>query len=169
MLPTFRAISRYLETVAPGAVCVLYRHEVDQARLVFSYTSSAHHEFLLRDVSMPLGDRLTGWVGANRETIFNSDPGLDLGDMADAWTPRLRSCFATPLVSDNTLVGVLSVYSPDPQGLSHRQRQTVTLLVGEGLEPMSDSNVEPAVERVAPAPRPHSLPVRRPGIVSIPV
>jgi hypothetical protein len=34
VLPTFAAISRYLETVVPGAVTVLYSHEVERARLV---------------------------------------------------------------------------------------------------------------------------------------
>ena len=162
MLPTFRAISRFLETVAPGAVCVLYRHEVDQARLVFSHTSSAHHECLLRDVSMPLGDRLTGWVGANRRTILNSDPALDLGDLAAAWHPCLHTCFAMPLIVDDILLGVLSVYSPHQQGFSHRQAQTLALLASEGLAQMSDD--------VAPAPvdRPRPLPVRRPRIVPVP-
>ena len=166
VLSTFDVIVRYLETVTPGTVCVLYTHKVDRARLVASLVSPPEYKFLLCDVSMELGDRITGWVGANRQVIGNSDPALDLGDLAVAWNPRLSSCFAAPLVSDNALVGVLSVYSPDPQGLSHRQQQTVTLLVGEGLD--SDGNVEPVAERVAPAPGPRSLPVRRPTVVSIP-
>ncbi len=168
ILPTFQAISRYLETVVPGVVCVLYCHEADEARLVASQVSSPEHEFLLGDVSMALGDRLTGWVGANRQVILNSDPALDFGVLASAWNPRLRSCFATPLVSGDTLVGVLSVYSPDQQGLSHRQRQTVTLLAGEGLEPMSDGKVELVVEHTAPAPGRRSLLVQRPRAVSMP-
>ena len=164
MLPTFQAISGYLQTVAPQAVCVLYRHEADLARLVASRVSSPEHEFLLRDISMPLGDRLTGWVGANRETILNSDPGLDLGDVAEAWTPRLRSCFATPLVWGDTLLGVLSVYSPDQQGLSRRQTRMVTLLAREGLEPMSDGDHElVAAAAGPPAPGPRPMLVQRPS------
>ena len=119
-LPTFRAIARYVATEVPGAVCVLYTHEAGEGRLAASQVSSPKDEFLLRGVSIPLGHRLTGWVGAHREPIRNSDPGLDLGDLAEAWNPPLRSCFATPLVSGNTLLGVLSVYSPDQQGLSPR-------------------------------------------------
>ena len=125
---------------------------------------------MLRDLSMVLGDRLTGWVGANRQTILNSDPGLDLGDMAEASNPRLRSCFATPLVSAGTLLGVLSIYSPDQQGLSRRQTRTVTLLVSEGIERMSEGNPEPIAEPVSPAPvpGPQPLPFQRPGTVSVP-
>ena len=172
VLPTFQAISRYLETVAPKAVCVLYRHEDDRARLVASCVSSPEHEFLLRDTTISLGDRLTGWVGANRETILNSDPALDLGDVAEAWTPRLRSCFATPLVWDDTLLGVLSIYSPDDRGLSRRQARTVTMLANEGLEPMIEGDHEPLADQIAPAarrpPGPRPVPAPRPVPVSVP-
>ena len=162
MLPTFDVISRYVETVAPGAVSVLYSHEADRARLVFSHASAPDHDFLLRDVSMALGERLTGWVGASRRTILNSDPALDLGDLASAWSPCLLTCFVMPLILNDTLLGVLSVYSPDQQGFSQRQAQTLTLLASEGIEQLSD-DVAPA-----PAPRPRLLPVRRPRIVPIP-
>ena len=167
VLPTFQAISRYLETVVPGAVCVLYTHAAGEARLVASHVSSPEREFLLRDLSMPLGDRLTGWVGANRQTIVNSDPALDLGDMAEAWNPRLRSCFAIPIVWDDTLLGVLSIHSPGQQGLGSRQRQTVTLLASEGLESMSDGKLDP-VAPAPPAPRPRALPVQYPRALSVP-
>ena len=169
VLPTFRAISGYLDTVAPGSVCVVYTHAADKARLIATHVSSGEHEFLLRDAEISLGDRLTGWVGANRQTILNSDPGLDLGDVAEACTPRLRSCFATPLVSADNLLGVLSVYSPDPEGLSERQRGTVTLLVSEGLEPTSTGHRDKVGDPVSPAPAegPRPLPFNRPA-VSVP-
>ena len=162
MLPTFHAISRYLETVAPGAVCVLYGHEVDQARPIFSHASLPEHECLLRDVSMPLGERLSGWVGANRRTMLNSDPALDLGDLAAAWCPRLHTCFSMPLIVNDTLLGVCSVYSPDPQGFSHRQAQTLTLLVREGLEQLPGEVVP------EPAHRPRSPSIGRPRIFAVP-
>ena len=127
-----------------------------------SHVSSPEHEFLLRDVSMALGERLSGWVGANRRAILNSDPALDLGDLAGACNPPLRASFALPLIVNDTVLGVLSIYSPEHPGLNHRQAQTITLLAGEGLEQMSDGVVP------APAHRPRPLPVRRPRIVSIP-
>ena len=67
-----------------------------------------------------------------------------------------------PLIVDDILLGVLSVYSPDQQGFSHRQAQTLALLASEGLEQLSD-DIAPA-----PAHRPRPLPVRRPRIVSVP-
>ena len=149
VLVTFQAISQYLETAAPDSVAVVYRHEVEGSRLVASDVSSPEHEFLFRGISILLGERLSGWVGANRKTITNSDPALDLGDLAGALDPRLRSTFSAPLVSNDTLLGVLTVYTPARQGLDAGQIRTVTQLVAEGLEPTSDqasgSREEPAV------------------------
>jgi putative nucleotidyltransferase with HDIG domain len=168
VLPTFPAICSYLDSVAPDGMCVLYAHVAKQARLVVSHVSSPEIGLLLRDVSIPLGDRLTGWVGANREMILNSDPGLDLGDMAGAWHPRLRSGFAMPLVAGDALLGVLSIYSPDEAGLTRRQVRTVSMLVGEGLERVVELNLEPVAEPMSlSAQEAQSTPRRRKRAISM--
>ena len=174
-LLTFQAIARYLETVVPDSVAVVYTHQADQARLVATHVSARQHEFLLRDASIALSKRLSGWVGANRKMVVNSDPALDLGDLAGAWTPRLRSSFSTPLVSNDTLLGVLTVYTPDRQGLTRRQIRTVTLLVADGLAPVSDAVSEPHDEPLVAAssfaasgPRAVPSPRRRRRPVSVP-
>jgi putative nucleotidyltransferase with HDIG domain len=172
VLLTLQAIAHYLETEAPDSVAVVYTHDIDRASLTASHVSSAEHEFLLRGVSMALGERLSGWVGANRQTMVNSDPALDLGDLAGTWTPRLRGSFAIPLMSNDTLLGVLTIYTPNRQGLTPGQIHTVTVLVADGLEPMSENASEPldapAVEapapvrsgpRAIPSPGPRRLPV----------
>jgi putative nucleotidyltransferase with HDIG domain len=139
---TFQAIAHYLETEAPDSVAVVYTHDSDQPRLTASHVSSAEHEFLLRGVSMALGERLSRWVGANRQTMVNSDPALDLGDLAGTWTPRLRGSFSIPLMSNDALLGVLTIYTPNRQGLTRGQIRTVTVLVADGLEPMSENASE---------------------------
>src|SRR5262249_4465798 len=63
------------------------------------------------DLEIQLGTRLSGWVAANRQTIVNSDPVLDLGEIATSGAQRLRSCLSAALVSNDTLIGVLSLYS----------------------------------------------------------
>ena len=64
----------------------------------------------LRGATMPVGERLTGWVAANRQCIINSDAALDLG--AKAETASLQSCMSVPLLMGESLVGVLSLYAP---------------------------------------------------------
>ena len=74
------------------------------------------------------GQRLSGWVAANRRTILNSDPVLDLGDASRSLTPRLRSCLSTPLLERGQLVGVLSVYSPQQAAFSEDHKRIIEVI-----------------------------------------
>jgi diguanylate cyclase (GGDEF)-like protein len=72
-----------------------------------------------------LGQRLSGWVGANRQTISNSDATLDLGDVAKAPSVRVRTCLSTALLVEDELVGVLSLYSSEPNGFSEDHKRII--------------------------------------------
>jgi diguanylate cyclase (GGDEF)-like protein len=75
-----------------------------------------------------LGQRLSGWVAANRQTISNSDASLDLGDAAKSPSLRLRSCISTPLISNDQLVGVLSLYSTKANSFSDDHRRIIEVV-----------------------------------------
>jgi len=102
-LLTFGKSSRDLESVVPGTIAVVYRHQTNEVCLVVAHVSSPENEFMIRELSMPLDDRLSGWVSVDRQTIHNSDPAFDLLELAKTWTPPLSSCFATPLLQNDTL------------------------------------------------------------------
>ena len=72
---------------------------------------------------MRLGERLTGWVGANLRPMPNADARLDL---LDSTPGTVRSASALPLVADGTLVGVLTLYSLEP--LSDDQSRTIEMI-----------------------------------------
>ena len=76
-------------------------------------------------LKIQLGRRLSGWVAANRQTIANADPVLDLGELARRSSPRLRSCLSTPLVCDDLLLGVLTLYSGTEDGFSDDHRRII--------------------------------------------
>ena len=65
---------------------------------------------------------MSGWVAANRRTISNSDPALDLGQTALLVRPAPRSTISTPVTSEqpNELLGVLTGYSPKESAFTHR-------------------------------------------------
>ena len=65
-----------------------------------------------------LGERLSGWVAAQRRPALNSDPALDLGDSACRTALPLRSCLSVPLTSSSSLAGVLTTYSPDERAFT---------------------------------------------------
>ncbi|HKB11650.1 MAG TPA: HD domain-containing phosphohydrolase, partial [Vicinamibacterales bacterium] len=68
----------------------------------------------LRGSSVAMGERLTGWVAAQRQPIVNSDAALDLGGRADAALAVLQYCLSVPLVHGDSLAGVLTLYGSQP-------------------------------------------------------
>jgi putative nucleotidyltransferase with HDIG domain len=101
--------SRLLADVVPGVTGAWYLLDPARDQLIvadaFGPGSSS-----LRGVSVAIGEGLTGWVAAHRQSIVNSDAALDLGPRAEA--ASLVSCMSVPLLRGESLVGVLSLYAP---------------------------------------------------------
>jgi putative nucleotidyltransferase with HDIG domain len=101
--------SRLLVDVVPGATGAWYVPDGGRDRLVVA-DAFGPAALSLRGVTVGIGERLTGWVAANRQCILNSDAALDLGAKATAGS--LQSCVSVPLLVGDALVGVLSLYAP---------------------------------------------------------
>ena len=56
---------------------------------------------------------MSGWVAANRQVIINSEASLDLGEQAHSGTP-LKHALSVPLITRESLVGTITLYSPTP-------------------------------------------------------
>ena len=104
-------IAKHLRRRLPISVAVFYIYDDETDTLVARHVAEDGQSHL-SGLRIKLGERLTGWVGANRRTIANSDPILDLGEAIQSLNPTPRSCLSTPLVDHRSLVGVLSLYSP---------------------------------------------------------
>jgi GAF domain-containing protein len=72
----------------------------------------------LEGLTIRTGERLTGWVAANRQPIVNSDAALDVGDRATTFGVSLRSCLSVPLMDGAKLAGVLTLYAQDRDAFS---------------------------------------------------
>jgi len=83
---------------------------------------------VIRGLRIGVGQRLSGWVAANRQTILNSDATLDLGDIARFLSPPLRTCLSTPVLLNDELIGVLSLYSVDANGFSDDHQRVIEIV-----------------------------------------
>jgi diguanylate cyclase (GGDEF)-like protein/putative nucleotidyltransferase with HDIG domain len=117
-------IASHVRRIVPASLCVLYVLDGSNDELVAAYASGEHGS-LVRGLRIPLGQRLSGWVGANRQTILNSDAALDLGEVARSATPRLRACLSTPLIVDDNLLGTLSLYSTSTSPFTDDHRRMI--------------------------------------------
>jgi diguanylate cyclase (GGDEF)-like protein/putative nucleotidyltransferase with HDIG domain len=117
-------ISKHLRRVVPTSTFVFYVYDSESDELVVAH-AAGEHSSIFAGLRIPRGQRLTGWVAANKQTIVNSDPILDLGEVARSMKPRLLSCLSTPLLIGNDLVGVLSIYSADRNSFTEDHRRII--------------------------------------------
>src|SRR5436190_6873754 len=120
-------IAKHLRRLVPSSACVFYIYDLDADDLVATHASGEHAAHI-KGLRVPIGQRLSGWVAANRLTIRNSDPVLDLGESARAMNPRPRSCLSTPMLSGKTLVGVLSLYSSNKDAYSEDHQRIIEVV-----------------------------------------
>jgi GAF domain-containing protein len=120
-------IAKHLRRLIPSTLIVFYVFDATSDELEAKY-AVGDGTSVVRGIRIPLGQRLSGWVAANRQTIVNSDPTLDLGEVARSYSSRLRSCVSTPLLSGDELVGVLSLYSDQPNGFNDDHRRIIEVV-----------------------------------------
>lgn len=113
------AVAHHLAKAIPFSLCIVYVYDVTRDHLIAEHVSGECSHLLL-DLRLQRGERLSGWVAANRRPIMNSDAALDLGDVASLSTPPLRVALAVPLTDEDQLVGVLSLYATSDFDETHR-------------------------------------------------
>jgi len=108
----------------PTALCVFYSYDTNTDELEARH-ASGEGGTVVKGIRIDLGHRLSGWVAANRRTISNSDPVLDLGELARSISPALRSSLSTPLLLNDELVGVLTLYSRGLEAFGDDDRRVI--------------------------------------------
>ena len=120
-------ISKHLRRIIPTSDIVFFIYDVHSDHLVSMHAAGANSHQLL-GLRIPRGERLSGWVAANKQTIVNADPILDLGDIARSLRPRLRSCISASLLSNDELIGVLTLYSADSDAFNENHKRLLEVV-----------------------------------------
>lgn len=103
-------LARFLGSSVPFTALVFFEYDVATDELIARHVIGDIPN-LASGLRIPSGDRLTGWVAANRQAIVDSDPALDLGEAATRSAPPLRSSLSVPVLAERELTGVLTLYS----------------------------------------------------------
>lgn len=120
-------IAKHIRRVIPASTCVVYIYDAETDELEAAHAAGEGAGLFL-GIRIPRGQRLSGWVAANKQTIVNSDPVLDLGEVARTMRPRLRSCLSTSLVSEGELLGVLTLYTSDRDAFTENHRRVIEVV-----------------------------------------
>jgi putative nucleotidyltransferase with HDIG domain len=127
---TADTVARHLRRVLPTSTAVFFVHD-DMLDELTAKFASGEHSALFSGLTIPRGQRLTGWVAANRLSVINSDPVLDLGEAARTARPTLRSCLSTPLLAGGDVFGVLTAYSTQRDGFSENHLRILEAISGQ--------------------------------------
>jgi diguanylate cyclase (GGDEF)-like protein len=129
-------IAKHLRRMIPASTFVFYLFDEEMDELAAGHAAGEHASHFA-GLRIARGQRLSGWVAANLRSVLNSDPVLDLGEVARSVRPPLRGCLSTPLVYADELVGVLTAYSTQRDAFSEdhqRILEAVARQVGQTLK-----------------------------------
>jgi len=129
------AVVKHLKRLVPFSLCVLFVHDTSNDELRSQYVTG-EHAASIGQLRIALGQRLSGWVGATRQTIVNSDPFLDLGEIARHPPIELRSCISAPIIADSDLVGVLSLYAAASNAYGDEHRRIIEVVAQQISDPL---------------------------------
>jgi diguanylate cyclase (GGDEF)-like protein/putative nucleotidyltransferase with HDIG domain len=152
-------IVNHLRRMIPFSQSILFLYDVEADELEARH-ASGHVSAMAQGLRIPIGQRLSGWVAANRQTIVNSDPTLDLGGIARAVAPRLRSCLSACLTHRDQLVGVLTLYSDVPDGFTEDHRRVIEVVarqVAHTFHRIAEPDVDSSRDSVTGLPIAHDL------------
>jgi putative nucleotidyltransferase with HDIG domain len=126
------------------ADAVVYCVSDGRDRLLVASACGADAE-TLRELDIPVGERLSGWVAATGESMCNADAALDLMGAA----PHLRSALAVPLKSGDIVTGVIVLYATVQDAFgepTHRLLQSVAPAIAATLAANPSEAAPPTLE-----------------------
>ena len=112
----------------------------------------------LSGLSVGIGERLTGWVAATRQSVPDADAALDLESSADSVTPRLERCMSVPLMTGDTLVGVLTLYAQAVVGFDENRSRQIQMVAPHFARAIAAARPDSAAREI---PYERILPVTR--------
>ena len=128
---------KHLRRVVPAASLSLYRRKSEENALTVVACSGVGTS-AIEGLTVPIGERVSGWVFAHSQTVLNSDAALELGPVARTLSIPLRYVTAVPIV-DGTVVAVVLAFSSEPFEKDHRRllENAATLFVSSLSQPLT--------------------------------
>ncbi|HKP85225.1 MAG TPA: diguanylate cyclase, partial [Blastocatellia bacterium] len=108
----FAVFSSRLQDIVSYTTCALYLQKQDTIELEAVHVSGRNAE-RIKGKGLILGSGITGWVAANRQPMYNSDPRLDFDALKLEVNESYRTVMCVPLMKDDEVLGALTLYSEE--------------------------------------------------------
>jgi len=116
-----------LQRFTPAGCTAMYLYDSTHDALIARHVSGRHAQ-AISGLVIPLGQRLTGWVAAQRSTVVNSDATLDLGNLTMRLSPPPHTCLSTALCVDGEMIGAITLYSTSAEPFTDRHAALLEVL-----------------------------------------
>ena len=122
----FPEAARQLQTIGRADCLLLFAYARERDCLVPAFTSVPGA--VASDLEIPVGEKLTGWVAANRASVLNASPALDATHPEDSRLAAFNSVLSVPLTLGDHLVGVVSLYSRKQEAYTRVQQRLLEVI-----------------------------------------
>ena len=113
---------RHLMRVVPAASWALFVPDVEKNELACA-ASQGVGATAIAGLTIPVGDRISGWAAAHKQAVLNSNATLELGPVARTLSTPLRYALAVPILNgpNPPALGVITAYASEPFDSDHRR------------------------------------------------
>lgn len=103
-----------------------------------------------RNLEIPIGQGISGWVVENRTHIVNGNPAVEPGYVVDAsQTFGLRSAISVPLEAKDQVIGALTLYSATPDFFSQDDLRILLAIASRAGLTLANAIIHQRVEASA--------------------
>ncbi len=146
---------QHLRRVVPAASLTLFVPDHEREDLSAIACSGAGTS-AIQGLRIPIGDRISGWAMAHRQTVHNSNAALELGPVARTFAVPLRYALAVPILTGTTSapIGVITAYGSDPFDNDHRRMlESAATLFAASVQTAPTNSETGATSSEKPTPR----------------
>ena len=102
---------RHLRRVIPAGAFALYVPRQDANELNVLVCSGAGAS-TIKELRIPIGERISGWAFAHKQVVLNSDATLELGPVSRTFSTPLKYALSVPIL-DGPSVAVITLYGSE--------------------------------------------------------
>ena len=134
---TMALLADKIQKLVPHDACSIFLIDSNNQKLVPYSTTGLEADKLGRQV-LSVGDGLTGWVAAHQRALAGVSPAPDFSDNQEL-TETFKSGLAVPLMLDENIVGVITLYSQVKEAFRPNHLRIVEAISGYAATALSNA------------------------------
>ncbi|HLH30722.1 MAG TPA: HD domain-containing phosphohydrolase [Terriglobia bacterium] len=125
----FSFMGRRLSNLIGFDTAVFYAADLENGRVRATHAIGEHAEFF-KDLSLPLEQKLTGWVAANNQSLCNLPPFPDFLNFPEP-KPAFQISAIVPINHQNKILGAISLYRTEIAKFTEQEFRRLEIIASQ--------------------------------------